>query len=384
MKKLVVLGSTGSIGTNVLKIVEAFPHHYTVAALAAGRNIDLLSAQIDRFRPKVVAVSDETAYRKLKTALGRRRVPKLLCGQDGICEAAALPEADVVVSAIVGSAGLMPTRAAVRAGKIVALANKEALVTAGEIVMREAKKYGATILPVDSEHSALFQCMHGWNRQSVRRLILTASGGPFRGMNQKQLRMVTPADALRHPNWSMGRKITIDSATLMNKGLEVIEAYHLFTMPKEQIRVLIHPQSIVHSIVEYCDGSYLAQMSQPDMRGPIALALAYPERLPEAVDSLRFEQLAKLTFEEPDMKNFPCLDLAYEAMQAGGTMPAAMNAANEVVVHAFLEHRIRFTDIPKIICRVMQAHSVMPADSIGAVIEADLWARAISQEAIRL
>lgn len=384
MKKLSILGSTGSIGTSALRIVEAFPRKYRVVALAAGKNIDLLCSQIGQFRPKVVAVSDEDGFRQLKRALRGRKTPKILFGSEGVCEAAAFPEADIVLSAIVGSAGLMPTRAAVRAGKIVALANKEALVTAGDIVMQEARTYGATILPVDSEHSALFQCMHGWKRESVRRLILTASGGPFRGMKQKQLRTVTPADALCHPNWSMGRKITIDSATLMNKGLEVIEAYHLFGMPLDQIGVLIHPQSIVHSVVEYCDGSYLAQMSRPDMRGPIALALSYPERLPDAVEPLRMDQIASLTFEQPDLKNFPCLDLAYQALQTGGTMPAAMNAANETAVHAFLENRIRFTDIPKIIARVMSAHAVMPAQAIGAIVEADLWARAISQEAIRV
>jgi 1-deoxy-D-xylulose-5-phosphate reductoisomerase len=383
MKKIVILGSTGSIGTSALKLVEAFPRQYKVVALAAGKNIDLLCAQIEQFRPKVVAVSDETGFKQLKTACRGRKLPKILFGTDGICEVAALPEADIVLSAIVGSAGLMPTRAAVRAGKIVALANKEALVTAGDIVMAEARKYGATILPVDSEHSALFQCMHGWKRDSIRQLILTASGGPFRGMKQAQLKMVTPENALCHPNWSMGKKISIDSATLMNKGLEVIEACHLFGMPLEQVGVLVHPQSIVHSIVEYCDGSYLAQMSRPDMRGPIALALAYPERLPDAVEPLRLAQLASLTFEQPDRKNFPCLDLAYQAMQAGGTMPAVMNAANEIAVHAFLEHRIKFTDIPRLITRIMNAHAVIPAQVIGAVVEADLWARAITQEAIK-
>ncbi len=384
MKKLSILGSTGSIGTSALRIVEAFPRMYRVVALAAGKNIDLLCSQIEQFRPKVVAVSDEDGFKQLKCALRGRKTPKILFGSEGVCEAAAYPDADIVLSAIVGSAGLMPTRAAVRAGKIVALANKEALVTAGDIVMQEARTCGATILPVDSEHSALFQCMHGWKRESVRRLILTASGGPFRGMKRKQLRGVTPADALCHPNWSMGRKITIDSATLMNKGLEVIEAYHLFGMQLSRIGVLIHPQSIVHSIVEYCDGSYLAQMSRPDMRGPIALALAYPERLPDAVEPLRMDQMAALTFEQPDLKSFPCLDLAYQALQTGGTMPAAMNAANETAVNAFLENRIRFTDIPKIIARVMSAHTVMPAQAIGAIVEADLWARAISQEAIRV
>lgn len=383
MKRLAILGSTGSIGTSALKIVSAFPRQYKVVALAAGKNIDLLCEQITQYHPKIVAVSDETGYQQLKSALRGRKTPRILFGADGLCEVASLPDADIVLSAIVGSAGLMPTRAAVKAGKIVALANKEALVTAGDIVMAEARRYGATILPVDSEHSALFQCMHGWKRESISRLILTASGGPFRGMKQRQLRLATAADALRHPNWSMGRKISIDSATLMNKGLEVIEAYHLFGMPLAQVGVLVHPQSIVHSIVEYCDGSYLAQLSRPDMRGPIALALSYPERLSDAVEPLGIEQLASLTFEQPDRKNFPCLDLAYQAMESGGTMPAVMNAANEIAVHAFLENRIRFTDIPRTIARVMNAHTIAPAQEIDAVVEADRWARAITQEAIR-
>ncbi|HSW63056.1 MAG TPA: 1-deoxy-D-xylulose-5-phosphate reductoisomerase [Dissulfurispiraceae bacterium] len=380
MKKIVILGSTGSIGRSALRIAEAFPDQYKVVGLAAGRNVDLLCAQIEQFRPKVVAVSDNAGYAALKAARRGKKSPRILAGSDGICEVAAESSADVVLSAIVGSAGLMPTLSAIRAGKTVALANKEALVIAGDIVMAEARKYGSPILPVDSEHSALFQCMHGWKRDGIRRLVLTASGGPFRSRKRSELRDVTAKDALRHPNWSMGKKITIDSATLMNKGLEVIEACHLFGMPLEQISVLIHPQSIVHSLVEYVDGSYLAQMSRPDMRGPIALALSYPERLPGAVEPLRLEQLSSLSFEQPDTKTFPCLDLAYHAMATGGTLPAVMNAANELAVHAFLEGRIRFNDIPRIISRVMNAHTVLPASTIGVVMESDMWARFRAQE----
>ncbi|KAF0184182.1 MAG: 1-deoxy-D-xylulose-5-phosphate reductoisomerase [Nitrospirae bacterium] len=380
MKKIVILGSTGSIGRSALQIAEAFPDQYKIVGLSAGRNVDLLCAQIEQFRPKVVAVSDTAGYAVLKAARRGKKSPRILVGSDGICEVAAESSADIVLSAIVGSAGLMPTLSAVRAGKAVALANKEALVIAGDVVMAEVRKYGGALLPVDSEHSALFQCMHGWTRDGIRRLILTASGGPFRGRKRSALRDVTAKDALRHPNWTMGKKITIDSATLMNKGLEVIEACHLFGMPLERISVLIHPQSIVHSIVEYVDGSYLAQMSRPDMRGPIALALSYPERLPGAVEPLRLEQLASLSFEQPDTKTFPCLDLAYQSMATGGTLPAVMNAANEIAVHAFLEGRIRFTDIPRIISRVMSVHAVLPASTIGVVMESDRWARFRAQE----
>lgn len=380
MKNIVILGSTGSIGRSALQIAEAFPRQYKVVGLAAGKNVELLCSQIEQFRPKVVAVSDEAGYAALKAACRGKRSPRVLVGAEGICEVAAAPTADIVLSAIVGSAGLMPTLSAIRAGKTVALANKETLVSAGDIVMAEARRRGVTILPVDSEHSALFQCMHGWERDGIRRLILTASGGPFRGRKRSALLDVTAKDALRHPNWSMGRKISIDSATLMNKGLEVIEACHLFSMQLDQIGVLIHPQSIVHSIVEYVDGSYLAQMSRPDMRGPIALALSYPDRLSGALDPLPLEKMSMLTFEQPDTKTFPCLDLAYQAMTAGGTMPAVMNAANEIAVHAFLEGRIRFIDIPRIISRVMSAHSLLSARKIDEVVEADRWARLRAQE----
>ncbi|HMK43619.1 MAG TPA: 1-deoxy-D-xylulose-5-phosphate reductoisomerase [Dissulfurispiraceae bacterium] len=382
MKNIVILGSTGSIGRSALDIVHSFRRQYRVVGLAAGKNIDLLVQQIEQYRPQVVAVSDEAGYKRLKALLGRKRRPEVLCGESGVCAVAGVPDADIILSAIVGSAGLLPTLAAVRAGKTVALANKEALVTAGGIVMAEARRRKVAVLPVDSEHSALFQCMHGWKRHGIRRLILTASGGPFRGWTAARLRTVRPEDALRHPNWSMGKKITIDSATLMNKGLEVIEAHHLFGMPVEQVGVLIHAQSIVHSIVEYVDGSYLAQMSKPDMRGPIALALAYPERLSGAVEPLRLSQLSSLTFEEPDMKTFPCLGFAYEAITAGGTLPAVMNAANEIAVNAFLEKRIRFVDIPRVIETVMGAHTIAPAGKIDAVIEADRWARRRAQEEI--
>jgi 1-deoxy-D-xylulose-5-phosphate reductoisomerase len=381
MKNIAILGSTGSIGTSALEVISKFPDRFNVSALTAGKNISLLLEQIRKFNPAVVAVSDEEAYKKLKGHINGK-LPEALCGVEGVSAAAALSEADIVISAIVGSAGLLPTLAAVKAGKTIGLANKEALVVAGNIIMPEAKKKGVKIIPVDSEHSAIFQCIGECGTNAVNRLILTASGGPFAGKNSEYLASVTLEDALKHPNWSMGRKITIDSATLMNKGLEVIEAHYLFDMPADKIDTLIHPQSIIHSIVEFNDRSYLAQLSKPDMKGPIAYALSYPERLYDVMEPLNWETISALTFMKPDKETFRCLSLAYEALKTGGTMPAVLNAANEAAVQAFLNKRTEFNSIPVIIEEVMNFHSVKEAVDIETLLDADAWAREKTSEVI--
>src|ERR1700690_2443582 len=384
MKNIVILGSTGSIGKNALNVIAKFPERFKVLGLAAGKNIELLKEQIVRFKPKLVAVADPESCSSLKKELSRCGIIlDVLCGIEGVCTVAAMSDADTVISAIVGSAGLLPTLAAVKKGKIVALANKETLGMAGDIVNAEVKKSGARLLPVDSEHSALFQCMNGCRKDSVRRLILTASGGPFFGRKAEELTNILASDALRHPNWQMGRKISIDSATLMNKGLEVIEARALFDIPLDKIDVLVHPQSIVHSIVEFTDGSCLAQLSNPDMKGPIAYALSYPERLNEVMEPLAWKNLSSLTFHQPDTVAFPCLPLAYAAAEKGGTMLAVLNAANEVAVHAFLDGLIGFTDIPAIINKVMNSHEVKEARQIDIVLEADRWARIKAAEVLK-
>jgi len=376
MKNISILGSTGSIGRNALNVISKFPDKFKITGLTAGKNISLLIDQINTFHPDVVAVSDEETYEALKAMMSdRHHSTKVLHGVEGICSVASMPDADIVISAIVGAAGLLPTISAIRAGKTIALANKETLVMAGDIVMSEVKKSGVSLLPVDSEHSAIFQCINGCKMSSIRKLILTASGGPFFGRTIAELGDVRPEDALRHPNWSMGRKISIDSATLMNKGLEVIEAHHLFGMPADRIDVLVHPQSIIHSIVEFNDGSYTAQLSSPDMKGPIAYALSFPERLAGVMKPLEWEKLSGLTFHKPDNKTFPSLSLAYSAIKAGGTMPAVLNASNEIAVNAFLDEVIGFRDIPVIIKKVMDSHRLQPADTIEVVLKADRWAR---------
>lgn len=375
MKNIVILGSTGSIGKSSLDVISMFPERFRVTGLTAGNNISLLYEQINKFNPEIVAVADENAYRSLKDIIKGTNQPIILHGVDGICSVAQFQKADIVISAISGSAGLLPTVSAIRAKKTIALANKEALVTAGRIVMSEAEKYGAAILPVDSEHSAIFQCLNGAKRDSIRKLILTASGGPFVGKTSEELDRISFRDALKHPNWKMGRKITIDSATLMNKGLEVIEAHYLFNLPPEQIDVLVHPQSIVHSIVEFNDGSYIAQMSNPDMKGPIAYALSYPERLHNVMKPINWDKISTLSFSKPDNGTFPSLSLAYHALKTGGTMPAVMNASNEIAVKAFLNEIIGFNDIPVIIRKVMDAHTTQPAEKIDTILEVDEWAR---------
>ena len=384
MKKITILGSTGSIGRSALEIISSNKDKFRVVALTAGKNISLLERQIRSFEPEVVAVADEEGAKELKKKLRKTvSAPEIVSGQEGVAAVAAYEGSDFVLSAIVGSAGLIPTLSAIRAGKTIGLANKESLVMAGRIIFRESKKNRVKILPVDSEHSAIFQCMEGHGKTAVKRIILTASGGPFAGKNKKSLDKITPADALRHPNWSMGKKITIDSATLMNKGLEVIEARHLFDLSPGEIDVLIHPQSIVHSMVEFNDCSLLAQLSVPDMKGPIAYAMTYPQRLHNVLQALSLHEIGTLTFQKPDTRRFPCLSYAYIALEAGGTMPSVLNAANEVAVHAFLKGSIKFNEIPVIIKKTMDSHSVMPDTDLDVIMESDRWARKKAEEFIR-
>ena len=382
LKRIAILGSTGSIGRSALEVIEQFPDQFQVVALAAGKNVDLLTEQIQRFRPKVAAVLDQDLANDLVDRLPADIEVEVRAGSPGYQNIANCPDADMVLSSMVGAAGLLPTLSAIRAGKDVALANKETLVMAGALVMEEVKRYQTRLLPVDSEHNAIFQALEGHRREDLKRILLTASGGPFLNMPKEQLESVTPAQALAHPNWEMGAKITIDSATMMNKGLEVIEAKWLFDVAVENIDVHIHPQSIVHSMVEYVDGSVIAQMGMPDMRVPIAYALAYPERLKLDFPTLDFFSVQTLTFQEPDLSRFPCLDLAFNACKAGGTMPAVLNASNEVAVQAFLDKRIPFLGIARLVDRVMQEHELAPAKELQAILAADTWARQRTEEII--
>lgn len=374
MKNIVILGSTGSIGTNTLDIVDRFPQEFRVIGLTAGSNDDKLEAQIRRFRPAFAALANESAAEKLRHRCADLPV-KILSGNEGVARVAQSPETELVISAIVGGAGLLPTLAAIRAGKQIALANKEPMVMAGALMQAEAHKYQVRIFPIDSEHSAIFQSLEGHRREDVKRIILTASGGPLWGFSREQLQDVSPERALQHPNWKMGSKITIDSATLMNKGLEVIEARWLFDIPETQIEVLVHRESIIHSLVEYKDRSVIAQLGLPDMRTPISYAMRYPERMPLDLPSLDLTEMSTLTFFKPDHDRFPCLQLGYDALRIGGTMPATMNAANEVAVEAFLQNGIRFLDIPDIIRSTMEAHTPRPIDGLDDALEADRWAR---------
>lgn len=375
MKRISLLGSTGSIGVSTLDVVGAHPDQFVVTALAAGRNITLMKQQIERFRPRLAAVFDEAHARELRRLLGPASATDVLFGPEGYRETAASADTDMVVSAIVGAAGLLPTLDAIEAGKDIALANKETLVMAGHLVLRKATERGVKIIPVDSEHSAIFQCLQGHRREDVRRIILTASGGPFLHASEEELSKVTPAQALRHPNWAMGKKITIDSATMMNKGLEVIEAGWLFELPGTAIDVLIHPQSIVHSLVEYRDGSVIAQMGVPDMRIPIAYALSYPNRLTRGEKTLDLRKVGTLTFLDFDPIRFPALRLAYAAAKTGGTMPAVLNGANEMAVTAFIEEKIRFDKIVSVVQEVLSRHRGQADPGIDAILAADRWAR---------
>ena len=375
MKRLAVLGSTGSIGRNVLDVVRQFPEKFQIVGLAAGRNISLLAKQIRDFQPAVVSVQDKSLAADLASLLTSSNRAKIVFGIAGAQEVAAASQADLVISAMVGAVGLEPTLTAIRQGIAVALANKETLVTAGPLVMAAAREQQVPIIPIDSEHSAIFQAIQGNHPEDIRCLWITASGGPFLRKTTEELARATAEEALRHPNWSMGPKITIDSATLMNKGLEVIEASVLFNLPPQRIKVHVHPQSIIHSLVEYIDGSVIAQLGIPDMRVPISYALAYPERLPLSLPPLDLFQVGQLNFEPPDLERFPCLSLAFQALEAGGDMPAVLNAANEVAVAAFLHGEISFPDIAQIISGVMADHKVQALVSLEQVLSVDRDAR---------
>lgn len=382
MKKITVLGSTGSIGVNALDVIEKNPERFGVVALAAGKNIQLLQRQIERFRPQIVSVSDDQRACELRSNLPRKTRTRIVSQAAGLKEVASFANADIVISAISGAAGLIPTMAAIVAGKDVALANKETMVMAGDIVTKKAREKGVKILPVDSEHSAIFQCLQGQKHENINKIILTASGGPFFNYKKSDLKKVTLSQALKHPNWKMGKKITVDSASLMNKGLEVIEAKWLFNLDIKKIEVLIHPQSIVHSMVEFVDGSLLAQMGIADMRTPIAYALTYPERINNDLPLLDLVKARSLEFYEPDIKKFPCLRLAYEAGICGGTMPAVLNAANEIAVEAFLKEIINFVDFPGIIDKVLNIHKSVNNPSLEDILNADGWARTQTKELI--
>ncbi len=390
MKGICILGATGSIGVSTLDVVFRHPDLYKVVALTANKNIDALYEQCVTHLPEVVVVVDEQKATEFKAKIQNSPLADLrvLSGAEALVEVSTLPNVDSVMAAIVGAAGLLPTLAAAQAGKTVLLANKEALVMSGDIFMNAVEKSGAQLLPIDSEHNAIFQCMPasyqtGSTAKGVRRILLTASGGPFRTMPLEQLPQVTPAQAVAHPNWDMGKKISVDSATMMNKGLEMIEACLLFNMKPEQIQVVLHPQSVIHSMVDYVDGTVLAQMGCPDMRIPIAHALAYPERFESGASPLDIFAVKHMDFEPADLQRFPCLRLAYEAITAGGTMPTVLNAANEIAVEAFLNEQIRFTDIPVVIEKTMQAIPVQAADSLETILDMDGKARVVANQMIQ-
>ena len=373
MKHLAVVGSTGSIGQNTLRVVENLRDRFTIFALAANSSVDTLAEQTAAFHPAVVAIGNSARVDEFRSRCNNLKIPmpEVVTGDAGLRQITSASEVDIVVSAAVGAAGLRPTYSAAVAGKIVALANKESMVIGGELLRRTAETSGARLIPVDSEHCAVDQCLRAGERGEVRRLILTASGGPFRETPIEHFGTITPEQALKHPTWQMGKRITLDSATLMNKGLEVIEARWLFDIPEDKIDIMIHPQSIVHSMVEFVDGSIVAQLGTADMRQPIQYALTYPERLTSPLEPLNWAAVRRLDFALPDRDKFPCIDLAYRAIQMGGTAPAVLNGADEVAVEAFLARRIPFSDIPKVIAGTLEAHQVQPADSVEAILEAD-------------
>ena len=380
MKGIGILGSTGSIGRSALAVVDAHPSRLKVVSLAAGENASLLADQVQRYCPEVVAMAGGEGIDRLKAACGPN-LPAVGTGTEGLIAVATHPSADIVICASAGTAGLEAVLAAIEAGKTIALANKEVLVMAGELVTAAARRRGVAILPVDSEHNAIHQCLHARPASEVRRIILTASGGPFRDCQADALERVSPEAALQHPTWQMGRKITIDSATLMNKGLEVIEAHWLFGVTADQIDVVIHPQSIVHSLVELIDGSVIAQLGVTDMRLPIQYACSYPDRWDGSLPSLDLARAGRLEFLEPAHDRFPCLGLAYDALRAGGTLPVVLNAANEIAVDAFLDHKLGFMAIPRVIQKAMQAHDSQPVSTLQAVRHADAWAREYARDA---
>jgi 1-deoxy-D-xylulose-5-phosphate reductoisomerase len=376
VKNVVILGSSGSIGRNALKVLSDFKERFSVFGLSVHRNVGLLEEQIRHFAPKMAALTDQESFERFP----RNHDTEILFGTDGLKELCSHPQVDLVINALVGSAGLLPSLRTLESGKTLAIANKESLVMAGELLIDKAREKGAEILPIDSEHSAIKQCLLGGKKEEVKRLILTASGGPFLGRSGEDLKEITVEQALVHPTWEMGKKITIDSATLMNKGLEVIEAHWLFGIPADRINVLVHPQSIVHSMVEFVDGSVIAQMSVPDMKLPIQYALFYPRRITSNNTTLDLAKAGKLTFFEPDYERFPCLGLAYHALKTGGTAPAVLNAANEVAVQAFLDHGIPFTGIQKIVWETLSRHETKLAPKFDYIMDADRWARQTAGE----
>lgn len=383
MKKISILGSTGSIGTQTLDVVRKNRDKFEVVAISANSSINLLLEQIKEFKPRYVAVYNENSAKELKKMIPSDIKIEVLSGMEGLITISSLDEIDVLLTAIVGMIGLVPTLEAIKKGKTIALANKETLVTAGQLVMEEAKKRNVAILPVDSEHSAIFQCLNGESKKEIESIILTASGGPFRGKSKNDLINVTKNEALKHPNWSMGRKISIDSSTLMNKGLEVIEAKWLFDVNSDKIDVVVHPQSIIHSMVQFVDSSIIAQMGCPDMKLPIQYALTYPERILNDFERLDFSKLSSLTFEKPDLNTFPCLKLAYDSLNMGGTYSAVLNAANEVLVNEFLEDKIKFYDIPYYIEKTLDAHKSIEKPTLEEILYTDNWSREFVKKCIK-
>lgn len=380
MKNICLLGSTGYIGINSLKVIRGNLDRYRIIALGAGRNIDLLAEQIREFKPPFAAVINSDLAKELKIRLNNQANTEILSGTKGYVEIATLSEVDMAIAAMTGSSGLLPTYSAITAGKDVALANKETLVIAGSLLMTESQKADAHIIPIDSEHSAIQQSIQGHMREDLKKIILTGSGGPFKDFSIERLSKVTPEQALEHPKWKMGRKITIDSATMMNKGIEAMEAKWLFNVDIDQIEILLHPQSIIHSMVEYVDGSIIAQLACPDMRIPISYALSYPRHLHGESSSLDFLSIGKLSFEQPDKKRFRCLDLALTAAKTGHSMPAVLSGANEIAVNAFLQGRIGFLEIPQLVEKTMERHEVFPIDTIDQALEADRWAQSTAKK----
>ena len=383
MKNIAILGSTGSIGKSALSIAKTHPDLFTISALAANTSVDLIEQQVRQFHPKLVALYDQSAANLLRRRISDLKSVEVMSGAVGISAVAKIDEAELVLEAMGGSIGLLPTLEAIEAGKDLAFVNKEVLVMCGSLVQKAAKKHNVKLLPVDSEISAVFQCLQkSFQKDRIHKLILTASGGPFRGVSSNQLRHMTPEQALKHPNWTMGNKVTIDSATMMNKGLEVIEAKCFFELELKNIEIVVHAESIIHSMVEFVDGSMLAQLGVPDMRVPIQYALTYPDRLENPADRLDFSQIRQFNFEPPDFKRFPCLDLAYTAAEVGGTLPTVLSSSDEVVVDAFLNRQIGFMDIPAIIRRAMDLHDVVYEAELDQILEINRWAREITRKII--
>ena len=383
MKNIAILGSTGSIGRSALSIIETHPDLFTISALAANTSVDLIEQQVRQFHPKLVALYDQNAAKLLQQRLSDLKSVEVMSGEMGISAVAKIEEAELVLEAMGGSIGLLPTLEAIEAGKDLAFVNKEVLVMCGSLVQRAAKKHDVKLLPVDSEISAIFQCLpNPFEKDKIHKLILTASGGPFRKTSSNQLKDITPEQALKHPNWEMGNKVTIDSATMMNKGLEVIEAKYFFEIELKEIEIVVHAESIIHSMVEFVDGSMLAQLGTPDMRLPIQYALTYPNRLENPADRLDFSQIHQFNFEPPDFKRFPCLDLAYTAAEIGGTLPIVLSSSDEVAVDAFLNRQIGFMDIPTIIRRAMDLHDVIYEAELDQILEINRWTREITSKII--